>query len=1052
MHVTRRLRATGALLAAVFLYGTAAFADTVFIGTVVNAVDQKPVPDVVVTVRSPNLIGDRTVVTDAKGEYRIPQLAPGAYTLYYEAADFQPNERKGITLRLDQTLRVNVQLVPGFTESVEVVGQAPTVDVGSTTTGARVDQDFIRRIAVSAPGGRGGTTRSFESLAELAPGAQNDTYGVSINGATSPENGYVVDGVSVNDPAFGINSSPLSVEFVEDVNIITGGYLPEFGRATGGVVNAVTKSGSNEFHGSVWGNWVPGLLQGTPAIVSDLNSAINGQNRIDNVGDLGASLGGPIMKDKLWFFAGLAPSLNRSKHIRSLNAFNAVERDGKLIAGDPTIIDGTQQEFFAESRNLQYMGKLTYLINQDHNISLAANGTINGQGGQGLLSSNARVFLPDYMNGSPDWYQSYVYNSNLLSVGAKYSGAFLQKKVLVDANVGFVGIQNSQLPSDGTQLGTAEGLAGRARVRYRSRDRSLAELEVIPGNACDAAGGLTAAQRCPSVNYDSGGPGQIYDQTLTRLQANAKVTYLLDLLGKHLIKAGVDGELTSYDQLKAYTGGAYLRESTDGATWQDYRRYGYLLGPDTQGSNVVVPQAFQRSFTRSDTLGGFLQDSWTVADRVTLNLGLRYDAQFLYGGAGSVSMLLPNQLSPRLGVIVDPLANGRMKLFGSFARYYEQVPLNMMDRAFPGENRYSVTRYARSATRPNGCDPSTLEGQRECLDPANVAVLRPRSNSDLGLVNPNRYYTGGKVENQPVDPNILPQSSDEFVAGAEFEVISNTRLGANYIRRYMNAVIEDMSRDDGNTYFLGNPGRGFAKDFPNAVRDYDAFILFVSRNFADGWLAQVNYTLSFLRGNYPGLFRPENGQLDPNILSDFDLISLLPNRSGPLPYDRTHQIKAFVAREFRFAPNLSTSLGLSYRGNSGAPINFIGGHPAYGQSEAFLLPRGAGGRGPWVNAVDTNLNVTYNFSRESAVTFTVDVFNLFNFQSAERLDSNYTLESVLPVVDGRPTDLPGSITVIDANTEEPRAWDPATDPTPNSRRPPAYQQPRQFRFGVRYSF
>lgn len=1066
MHLTRRLRATGALLVAVCLYGTAALADTVFIGTVQNAANNKPVPDVVVTITSPNLLGERTVVTDARGEYRIPQLAPGTYTMRFEAAGYKQNVREGIVLRLNQTLRVNMLLAPdAFEETVEVVGRAPTVDVGSTSTGVNVDQEFIRRIAVNRPGGRGGTTRSFESLAELAPGAQNDTYGVSINGATSPENGYIIDGVSVNDPAFGINASPLSVEFVQDVNIVTGGYLPEYGRATGGVVNAVTRSGSNEFHGAVWGNWAPGGLQGFTPFVTNLNSSINGQNQIFNLGDVGARLEGPILKDKLWFAVGVTPSINRSQHTREISSFTPqiIQRDGQpfgIVRGIETI-DGTTSTHFSESRNLQYFGKLTYLLNEDHNIALAANGTVTGQGGQGLLSA-----LPSAMNGSPEWYKSAVSNSNVFSVGLKYTGSFLNKNLLVDANVGYFGVQNSTLPSDGSQLGTSDGLAGLARIQYRSRNRPLFDLEQIPGSdtACapvdvngdgdftDSAD-ITAAERCPSVNYNAGGPGQIFDQTLNRFQVNGKVTYIIpELLGKHVVKAGFDADLTGYDQFKAFSGSVFLRESTNGVTWQDFRRYGYLLGPDTEGSGVVVPQLSQRTYTRSDTVGGFLQDSWTIADRVTLNLGIRYDSQFMYGGRGDVALILPNQISPRLGVIVDPLANGRMKIFGSFARYYEQVPLNMMDRAFPGENRYSVNRYARSASRPEGCDPSTREGQQACLDPANTAVLVPRSSSDFSLINPNRYYSGGKVENEPVDPSIVPQSSDEFSGGAEFEVISNTRLGVNYIHRYMNAVIEDMSRDDGNTYFLGNPGRGFAKDFPLAQRDYDSLILFVSRNFSDGWLAQVNYTLSFLRGNYPGLFRPENGQLDPNILSDFDLISLLPNRNGTLPFDRTHQIKAFVAREFRFSNEFNASLGLSYRGNSGTPINYIGGHPLYGVSEAFILPRGSGGRTPWINTIDTNLNLTYNLSRTSAVTFTVDVFNLFNFQGVASVDQNYTLESVLPVVNGRPTDLPGSIEVIDANTGERRAWDPDTDSNPNFLRPTAYQPPRQFRFGVRYTF
>ncbi len=163
-------------------------------------------------------------------------------------------------------------------------------------------------------------------------------------------------------------------------------------------------------------------------------------------------------------------------------------------------------------------------------------------------------------------------------------------------------------------------------------------------------------------------------------------------------------------------------------------------------------------------------------------------------------------------------------------------------------------------------------------------------------LNPNRLYSGGKVENEPVDPDLKPQSSNEWVVGGEYEVLANTRFGANYTHRNMGAVIEDMSRDRGNTYFLGNPGQGFAKDFPKPERNYDAVTLYLNRTFADGWLAQVSYTWSRLYGNYPGLFRPETNQLDPNILSDFDLIDLLDNRTGLLPFDRTHAVKLFGAQ------------------------------------------------------------------------------------------------------------------------------------------------------------
>src|SRR5262249_46778777 len=147
--------------------------------------------------------------------------------------------------------QVNAQLLPENVtlkaEEIVVVGKAPTVDVGSSSTGVSMNQDFTSHLPLS-----GGTaTRSFESLATVAPGAQTDTYGVSVNGTTSPENSFQIDGVAVNNPAFGTLGTPLTTEFVKEVNVVSGGYMPEFGRAMGGVFDVVTQSGGNEFHGSV---------------------------------------------------------------------------------------------------------------------------------------------------------------------------------------------------------------------------------------------------------------------------------------------------------------------------------------------------------------------------------------------------------------------------------------------------------------------------------------------------------------------------------------------------------------------------------------------------------------------------------------------------------------------------------------------------------------------------------------------------------------------------------------------------------------------------------
>ena len=159
----------------------------VITGTVTDSVTKRGLPDVVVEVAGTT--GEQVVVTDGSGGYRIPNLAPGSYSVRitndgYKAAGSQ------VTLHAAPTIRLTINLSPLSLQAQEVVviGKAPTVDVASTQTGVVMTKEFTSRVALSRPGGKGGAARSFESIAEVAPGAKNDDYGVSIHGTTSPEN------------------------------------------------------------------------------------------------------------------------------------------------------------------------------------------------------------------------------------------------------------------------------------------------------------------------------------------------------------------------------------------------------------------------------------------------------------------------------------------------------------------------------------------------------------------------------------------------------------------------------------------------------------------------------------------------------------------------------------------------------------------------------------------------------------------------------------------------------------------------------------------------
>ncbi|HXN41333.1 MAG TPA: TonB-dependent receptor, partial [Myxococcaceae bacterium] len=382
-----------AVCVATSLIGFAAFAqgNGVLTGNVIDAATKVALADVVVTATSPNLQGEQVVVTDSSGLYRLPQLPPGTYSLRLEKDGYKPLVRGDISLRIDQTLRYNAELLPEaiLGETIVVVARAPSVDVGSTQLSTSVNSEVFQKLPLAAPGGKHGGARSFESLAELAPTGQPDRYGFSLNGATSNENGFLIDGLSVNDPAYGSLGSPLTLDFIQEVNIISGGYMPEFGRSTGGIYDVVTKSGSNEFHGSVFSYFSPGGLDGNASTITQQANAITTTTRAFNIGSLGAELGGPIVKDRIWFYAGFSPSFSRYRLERNLNVLNFDASGARILDSNglqtTSRIPGTQQFYFADERSYQYIGKVTLLIDRNNSLTLSVYGTPTNSGGNNAI-------------------------------------------------------------------------------------------------------------------------------------------------------------------------------------------------------------------------------------------------------------------------------------------------------------------------------------------------------------------------------------------------------------------------------------------------------------------------------------------------------------------------------------------------------------------------------------------------------------------------------------------------------------------------------------------
>ncbi len=1031
-----------ALVLGLFLVPKGARAQTsgagVLTGTVADASDKKPVADVVVTATSPALQGEEVVVTDSSGFYRIPSLPPGGYTLRFEKESFKPFSRGGVDLRADATLRINVQLLPETVkaEEVTVIARPPVVDVGSSSTGTTITRDFTSRVPVAAPGGKGSANRSFEAVAEVTPGARTDSFGTSIAGTTSLENSYLIDGLSVNNPGYGLIGTPLSTEFIKETNVISGGYMPEYGRATGGTLSAVTKSGSNEFHGGVFSYFSPGGLEGKRALVQPPVGTVLGESELSYIGDVGADIGGPIMRDKLWFYAGIDVSRQvyniRRKFYRT------------LTNGTTEIIPGTEQSWKADAQALQAIAKLTYAIDPNNKLTLSLLAAPGSSGGDGKFGIDPKTGYPEtyprasigsaWPNGT---YESTAHKLTSAAYDAtlKWTTEFNNKRFLVDTLVGWHHQEEDSLPSDGSLPGSGQGLAAIPHTIWNRNEAGggfhpITDFETFPNSGlCTPAPGQPTL--CPVPNYTTGGPGFINQQTFDRYTAGSVVTYLFQGAGHHIVKAGANVEVTTFKHVKAHSGGVTYNELADAPLIDDTEQYGVLTGPDSPFYEEPL-----RVKTRSLNAGGFVQDSWSVLDKFTLNVGVRYDTQQLYAADGHVGLSLPNQWSPRAGVIWDPTQEGRAKVFANYARYYENVPLAVNDLTLSGEpSILSQHRYA-SPPGPDSCDPARSP---YCQSQAS----RVKGVAYGGVSAASQYWNTFGAGSTPIDPNIKASSSDEFVAGAEYEILKDGRLGASYTHRWMNEWIEDMSRDNLQTFILGNPGYGIATDFPKAERTYDAVTLYFMKTFTDDWLMSASYTISYLRGNLSGLYNTANNELNPNHNADYDTKAFTVNRNGPLPGDRNHSIKVFGAKDWVIDPANRVMTGMALRGTSGEPINYWGNHVYYGEKMNMLLPRGSGGRLPWEFSVDLNVGYKFNIDKDKSLGLTVDIFNLFNFQEKTAVDDNYTHANAAGVQNG---------TLRDVKLTDSGAPLTQADVNPNFKSPTAYQPPRVFRFGIRGTF
>ena len=1084
----------------------------------------KPLAGVTVVVSGPAMQGDQTEVSDTSGRYLITQLPPGDnYVVRFYFNDVvveQPNIR--IAQNKTLTIAPAIPMHKGSVEKVVIRERAPTVDTASANTGVEINQEILQNTAT-----RG---RTFESVMSLAPGSADvaprsvagGDVGVSFAGGTGNENSVIVDGLNTTDLNSGVVATQVHQYFIKEINVITGGYQAEYGRATGGVISIVTKNGSNEFHGAVFGSVAPFQAQGLT--VARLGEALATRTHQALQYDYGFELGGPIIKDRIWFYVGFAPTFTTTRTdrvVRTQTRTNQVmgglyvpETDASYQAPDylssPDMSTGLGQFAYRTTERPEYtrqldsverlynwIGKLQFNINPDHNITLSYIG--------------APKFTHDYATVRNDIEGQEFDRSEQIHDGTlHYIGKLLDRKLQLDVIYGY----HYQGRAD-TPLFT-----NRSAVSYRrptSNPYSLSDFENV--DACkpevDAGGQFIP---CPITSYVKNGYGQYTPQQILQRHAlQASATYFLRAAGNHAIKLGFDFENNASDNTRKYSGqdfdptnpyNARYAYQTDASGNQIRINRGYAL-PDPvnpfgdagvacdQASRNFIAQNgrvptgmngepmpsrycynYFRAITETRNYAIYLRDSWNISfvPGLVLNAGVRWEIQEVFGTDGSRQIFLWDNIAPRVGLAWDPTRKGRSKVYFNYGRFYQTVPMDINDRAFSGEGLLAGTAGSFTPGCQNGV--WNQNGGRGVVVPPNAGQSGPCSLRDPRLASSGQYA--------PVAPLIKGQFVDEIVVGGQYDVGLDIVVGAYYTYRNLGNIIEDLSVNGGDTYFIANPGREpdpmqakqlddaatqaelmaranpndaklaeaasmarsradvykASKEFYKPKREYQAVTFTVNKRLSNRFSILANYTYSRLYGNFPGPFNPYTNQLDPNISSQFDIIDLLINRDGPLNNDRPHNVKitGFYVQPIGAKGSLTASL--TFTALSGRPIQALGQNVAYGARQTFILPSGTAGRTPMVTQMDLHLGYEHQLSQVIRLSVFGDVVNLFNQQAVTNVDDEYTFSVVNPIKYGKPEDLKhlravdGSKIVVNSNYAQPTA----------------FQAPLFLRLGARLSF
>ncbi|MCI0602033.1 TonB-dependent receptor [bacterium] len=871
------------------------------IGTVYDDKDAA-IPGVTITAVNAATNFTRVTTSEAGGFFRVALLPPGTYTVTVEIAGFAKEVRKGIELTLGKEIIQDFHLrLAAAGEIVEVTGVTPLIDATKSQLGETLSAESIENLPLNG--------RDYTQLSLLAPGVKPVTLGnygqFQIGGQRGDAVNYTIDGAENNFSYTNEGRTLFTQEGIQEFQILTNRFSAEYGRATGGVINVISKSGTNDFHGNGFFFFRPDEL--------DAADFFADQRGVDFPVDQqqgGVTLGGPIKRDETFFFF----------------AFEQVNRDGSLsVTPVDRFPDGVRPKPIDLSL---FTGKIDHQLNEDHSMVFRYNFQDRSEAGF-------------YAGGS--------YVDGVVTEANSHSLAISENAVLSNDSYNEILIQYGRHLREDTVEGT-----GPAQYRF-------ADLTSVTGHHyC-----------CP----------QRFEENRIEILDNFTKVFPTEK-GEHTVKFGGDYIHINSDIIFAqYFGGGYFF-NTDQPFDRD--------NPDTYPTYFFIGVGDPRNENTNHQFSAFVQDDWRVNDRLTLNLGLRYDIETFNGtetpvplGGGTDIVLgeIPdtdtNNISPRLGFTYDWGGKGTTILRGGYGRYYKPILHNVYNNAllFDGA-QYAVKAITDPDVLRDICcglpDPSLFEDTG--FD------IRPMESADVAFTD-------------QISIGFQQELARDFVINADYVFVRGQNLTRE---RNLNAPLDI---DDPN----------FTPPFPQYGRVrllltdagswYHALQLNLQKRLSNKFMFTTSYTLSKVEEDAGDFFSIS----EPNDQSNLDA------EKGPGTHDQRHVFSFGGVYELPKQFQVSTII----RAASGIPINFrinenhngdgfcCNDRPDLGPNDTFgfpppdrpgNMPRNFG-RGESFFQVDLRVAKNIDFGERYRLELIGEIFNLFN-----RTNFNFRPASVNRIV------------------------------------------------------